>query len=63
MKKEKTYAILCYIASMCLYLVGFIKLLDGVDSWSLIFCFCLGSAMLCLGGVFLHKMNKKDDDK
>ena len=63
MEKEKIYAILCYIASMCLYLVGFIKLLDGVDISRLIFGFCLGSAMLCLGGVFLNKMNKKDDDK
>lgn len=59
MKKEKMYAILCYIASMCLYLIGFLGGIDRND----ISLFCLGSAMLCFGSVFLNKANKNDEDK
>ena len=63
MKKEKTYAILCYIASICLYLAGAINLLGESSSSMRITWFCLGSAMLCFGGVFLNKANRKDDDR
>lgn len=63
MKKEKTYAILCYIASICLYLIGVINLFGGNDISREIFWFCLGSAMLCFGGVLLNKANKNDEDK
>ena len=63
MKKEKNYASLCYLASVFLYLVGGIILWKGNDTSLGISCLCLGSAMLCFGGVFLNKMNKKDGDK
>lgn len=63
MKNEKTYAILCYLASACLFLVGVINLLNEVDASRLIFWFCSGSAMFCWGGVLLNKANKNDKDQ
>lgn len=63
MKNQKMYASLCYMASICLYLIGVVRLLGGNDFLGEIFWFCLGSAMGCYGGVLLNKANKDDEDK
>ena len=63
MKKEKNYASLCYLASVFLYLAGGIILWNGNDTSLGISCLCLGSAMLCFGGVLLNKTNKNDKNK
>lgn len=63
MKKEKIYAIVCYVVALCLYLAAAIKLFGGDDASMGVTWLCLGSSMLCFGGVFLNNANKNDEDK
>ena len=63
MKKEKIYALLCYIVSIGLFLMVVINRFARDDTSSRITLLCLASAMLCFGGFWLNKANKNDEDK
>ena len=57
---KKKYAVLFYIASICLNLVALFSFINNDDTSVGIFWLCLGSIMICYGSGL---SNKKDDDK
>ena len=63
MKKEKICAILFYIAAFCFYMTAMIIFVSHSYNSNWIVFLCLGSTMLCLGSVWLSKLNKSEEDK
>ncbi|MBR1811785.1 MAG: hypothetical protein IJ766_09140 [Clostridia bacterium] len=58
MKKEKISAIAYYVAALCFYIVALTKGFNSGDTSTRVIWICLGSAMLCLGSVYLSKIKK-----
>ena len=63
MKKEKTSAVLYYIASFCFYAAAIINFTSNRGNSMGVVWLCLGSTMLCLGSVWLNKSKKSEKDK
>lgn len=63
MKKEKTSAVLYYIASFCFYVAAIINFTSNSGNSMGVVWLCLGSTMLCLGSVWLNKIKKSEKDK
>ncbi len=59
-KNNKVVAALYFAGSLCLYICAILNFIYDGDSG--VVYLCLGSALLCLGALWLKK-GKKDNDK
>ena len=58
-EKNEKIAVLYFIAAVCFYVTSIICFIGRKSGTAVVFM-CLGSANLCLGGVYLDKKNKDD---
>lgn len=58
MKKEKTTAILCSVASLLFYISAIVAHFTSSDTSMTVMWICLGSTFLCLSAVLKNKLDK-----
>lgn len=63
MKKSKTPAILCFVASLLFYIAAAVSHFTSNDTSMTVVWICLGAAFLCLGAVQKNKRDNKQDNK
>lgn len=62
MKRNRTIAIIFYLASVAFYILALINIFGESTRTMGIILLCLGSMWLCLGSAYIRKPEAEDND-